>query len=165
MPREIPIGGPASIESKTIKPSQVGDSDNRVTIVADDVDAQSATGLAELDSNGEILSSDIPDLAITETNTVADKSARLSLNAEEGDVAIQQDNDETYIMTGGDPSNDANWSAFAVPPAPVDTVFGRTGDVTAQSGDYSVSDIDNVDVSAMLEGLDADKPAAGTAGR
>lgn len=104
---------------------------------------------ADLDDNDVVISSQIPDLAITETYSVADESARLSLAAEEGDVAIQGDNDLTYIFTGGDPSVDSNWSQILFPEPPVDSVFGRTGSVSPQSGDYTASQ-----VGASAEGHD-----------
>lgn len=98
-------------------------------------------GYAELNDQGTVLSSQVPDLAITETYTVADESERLALDVQEGDVAIQTDTSETYIFTGGDPTSDGDWSAFVTPPAPVQSVFGRTGDVVAESGDYAYSEI------------------------
>lgn len=98
-------------------------------------------GAAELDGSGVLKSAQVPDLSITETYTVADQTERLALAAEEGDIALQTDNSTTYIFTGGDPSNDADWSEFNTPPPPVDSVFGRTGAVVAESGDYSYSQI------------------------
>lgn len=100
------------------------------------------TGFAELSQDGVVLSSQIPDLAVTETYTVADQSERLALSVQEGDIAIQTDESQSYIFTGGDSTQDSNWSQIVTPPAPIDTVFGRTGDVVAQSGDYSYSQID-----------------------
>lgn len=99
---------------------------------------------AELTAPGGVLqSAQVPNLAITKTYTVADQTERLALDVQEGDVAIQNDNDTTYMFTGGDPSLNTNWSVFVFD-VPVDTVLGRTGDVTAQSGDYSHSQIANV---------------------
>jgi hypothetical protein len=77
----------------------------------------SINGTTVLESDGVIASGALPDLAITETYVVADKTERLSLNVEEGDLAIQQDVDETYIFTGGDPSNDSDWSEIVTSPA------------------------------------------------
>lgn len=70
----------------------------------------SANGFASLNSNGVLPSGQVPALAITEVSTVADQTARLALDVEEGDVAIQTDNSTTYIFTGGDSTMDANWS-------------------------------------------------------
>jgi len=62
--------------------------------------------------DGVLQSSQVPDLSITETFTVTDEAARLSLNVQEGDVAIQTSNNTTYIFTGGDPAVNSNWSTI-----------------------------------------------------
>lgn len=82
------------------------ESGQQVTIDGTDYDTK-----ADLTSAGGVLvSSQVPGLSITETFTVADETERLDLDVQEGDVAIQQDTEETYIFTGGDPSNTADWS-------------------------------------------------------
>jgi len=110
------------------------------TDVVRKVEADTKADLTEV--GGVLVSEQVPDLAITNTFVVADEAERLALDVQEGDVAIQQDVDETYIFTGGDATNTANWSQILFPEAPVTSVFGRTGDVTAQSGDYTYSEID-----------------------
>jgi len=115
-------------------------------------DALTKADLTEV--GGVLVSEQVPDLAITNTFVVADEAARLALDVQEGDVAIQQDVDETYIFTGGDASLNANWSQILFPEAPVTSVFGRTGDVTAQSGDYTA-----VEVGAIGDGDDAGREA------
>lgn len=62
--------------------------------------------------DGVLVSAQVPNLAITQTFTVADEDERLALDVEEGDVAIETDNKTTYIFTGGDPSVNANWSVI-----------------------------------------------------
>jgi len=74
-------------------------------------------GTAVLQSDGMVAASAIPDLAITNTFVVADESERLNLDAEEGDLAIQQDVDESYILTTNDPTQDSNWSEIVTSPA------------------------------------------------
>lgn len=74
-------------------------------------------GQTVLESNGKVAASALPDLAITNTFVVADQNERLSLDAEEGDVAIQQDVDESYILTTSDPTVDSNWSELVTSPA------------------------------------------------
>jgi len=104
--------------------------------------------------DGTVLSSQIPDLAVTETFTVPDQAGRLALtDVQEGDVALQTDTDEGYIFTGGDPSLDANWSLLSNFDPPVDSVFGRVGDIVAQAGDYAASQISNFS-SAVLNTID-----------
>jgi hypothetical protein len=58
---------------------------------------------------GVLVAGQVPDLAITNTDVVADQAARLNLDAEEGDVAIQTDIDETFILTTNDPTVNTNW--------------------------------------------------------
>jgi len=104
--------------------------------------------------DGTVLSSQIPDLAVTETFTVPDQAGRLALtDVQEGDVALQMDTDEGYIFTGGDPSLDANWSLLSNFDPPVDSVFGRVGDIVAQAGDYAASQISNFS-STVLSSID-----------
>ncbi|MFB9324282.1 hypothetical protein, partial [Cryptosporangium minutisporangium] len=64
------------------------------------------------EEGGVLVSSQLPNLAITQTFVVEDEDERLALDVEEGDVAIQEDNETTYIHTGGDPSNNENWSVI-----------------------------------------------------
>jgi len=60
-------------------------------------------------SGGVLAASQLPDLAITNIDVVADQTARLALNAEEGDVAIQTNTSETFILSTNDPTVDSNW--------------------------------------------------------
>lgn len=60
-------------------------------------------------SNGVLQSSQLPDLAITNIDVVANQSERLSLKAEEGDVAVQTDVSQTFILATNDPTVDSNW--------------------------------------------------------
>lgn len=82
--------------------------------VTDSIDLQgSGSGVATLDPDGNLETTQVPDLAITQVYTVADEAARLALSdVEEGDVAIQNDNDKSYIFTGGDPSTNADWETI-----------------------------------------------------
>ncbi|MFW5905503.1 MAG: hypothetical protein ACOCUO_01500 [archaeon] len=100
----------------------------------------SSDGLAELDGSGRLRSSQVPDLAITETFTAADDDERYGLDVEEGDLVIQ--GDDTYVFTGGETDNEDNWSTIRFD-VPITEVFGRTGDVAAKSGDYTFNQIDD----------------------
>lgn len=109
---------------------------------------------ADLTGEGGVLvSSQVPDLAITETFTVADESARLGLSdVEEGDVAIQQDTSETYLFTGGDSSDTANWSQI---------VFDAAADPhdNAAHSEEFVSDGDGTTRQVWVIGNGASDPA------
>jgi hypothetical protein len=90
-------------------------SGEKIQIDASGVNPSTLTG-AGLDtkadltqSGGVLVASQLPDLAITNIDVVADQTARLALNAEEGDVAIQTDISETFILSTNDPTVDSNW--------------------------------------------------------
>jgi hypothetical protein len=120
--------GTVSINSTAISPNEKG----------------AAGGVAELDSSSKIPTTQLPSLALSETDVVADQAARLALNAEKGDVAIQQDENQSYILQGTDPTVDSEWAVLQSPTSDLTSIFGRTGDVTAQSGDYTHGQIGNV---------------------
>jgi len=76
----------------------------------DVTDLVNADTKADLTAPGGVLvAGQVPDLAITNIDVVADQAARLNLDAEEGDVAVQTDISETFILTTNDPTVDSNW--------------------------------------------------------
>jgi hypothetical protein len=80
-------------------------------------------GICELDANGLVPTNHLPPLAITDVHVVADEAARLALVAQEGDVAIQQDDSSSWIYDG------TTWVQFGVGGA-VTSVNGQTGTVS-----------------------------------
>jgi hypothetical protein len=120
--------GSVTINSTAISPNEKG----------------AADGVAELDSSAKIPTAQLPSIAVTETDVVADQTERLALDAETGDIAVQQDENQSYILKGSDPSLDSEWAILETPTADVASVFGRTGQITASSGDYTHSQIANV---------------------
>jgi len=57
-------------------------------------------GLATLDVNGNVPSNQLPDLAITDVNVVANNTERDALTAQAGDYAVVTDTGKTFIYTG-----------------------------------------------------------------
>lgn len=104
---------------------------------------------AELDDTGVLRAGQLPDLAITDIDTVSTQSDLTTLDAQKGDVAIVTDESQAYILSADDPTVSGNWVVIKVPTAPVDDVFGRTGSVSPQSGDYSASEIANFATEAL----------------
>lgn len=96
-----------------------------------------ANGIASLDSSGVLPTSQLPNLAITDTFTVASEAAMLALVCEKGDVAIRTDVSKTYILAGDDPSVLANWKELATPTDLVSSVNGQTGVVVLDTEDIS----------------------------
>lgn len=99
-----------------------------------------ANGYAGLDGSGKINPSQLPAIAITDRFVVASEAAMLALTAETGDIAIRTDESKTYILNGS-PSVLANWQEMLAPTAAVASVFGRTGIITAQPGDYTTDQV------------------------
>ena len=93
----------------------------------------------DLISGGKILASLLPAIAITDTYVVSSEATMLALTAETGDICVRTDQTKTYILKGTDPTILADWELLLTPTGGVVSVFGRSGAVTAQSGDYSFS--------------------------
>jgi hypothetical protein len=98
-----------------------------------------ANGLATLGSDSKIPTAQLPALAITDTFVVASQAAMLALTAETGDVAVRTDLNKSFILAGTNPATLVHWQELLTPTDAVLSVFGRTGAVTAQSGDYNTS--------------------------
>ena len=108
-----------------------------------------ANGIAPLGSDTKIPLAYLPATTIVDTSVVASQTAMLALVAQQGDVAVRTDLSKTFILKTEPASTLANWQELLSPTDAVVSVFGRTGPVTAQAGDYS----------AFYQPLDADLAA------
>lgn len=97
-------------------------------------------GVASLVS-GKLDAGQLPALAITETFVVADDASMLALTAQEGDVAVRTDLNQSFILTAEPASTLSNWQELLVPTAGVTSFNGRTGSVTPASGDYTPAQV------------------------
>jgi hypothetical protein len=95
------------------------------------------SGVATLDSTGKIPTTQLPNLAITETFVVNSQAAMLALTAQMGDVAVRTDVSKSFILAGSDPSVLSNWQELLSPASPVQSVNGKTGTVTLSTDDVS----------------------------
>lgn len=82
-----------------------------------------------LDSNGKLVESIIPAVAITETYVVDSRSAMLALSAQVGDVAIRTDVSKSFILQSLPATTDANWKELLTPDCKVISVNGKQGAV------------------------------------
>lgn len=98
-------------------------------------------GVATLGPDGKLNASQVNSIAISDTFVVANQAAMLALTAEVGDIAIRTDQNKTYILRATPASTLANWQELLTPTSPVTSVFGRTGAITAASGDYTVAQV------------------------
>lgn len=82
-----------------------------------------------LNSNGKLVETVIPAVAITETYVVDSQSAMLALNAQVGDVAIRTDVSKSFILQSLPASTAANWKELLTPDCKVISVNGKQGAV------------------------------------
>ena len=111
------------------------------------------SGYAGLDGTGKINPSQLPSIAVTDTFVVASEAAMLALTVEVGDVAVRTDIESTFILRVAGATVLANWTQLQTPTDAVASVFGRSGIVTAQSNDYSFSQLDNIPTTVAGYGI------------
>ena len=90
-----------------------------------------------LDSNGKLVESIIPAVAITETYVVGSETAMLALKAQVGDVAIRTDVSKSFILQSLPASTAANWKELLTPDCKVISVNGKQGAVVLTGADIS----------------------------
>jgi hypothetical protein len=99
-------------------------------------------GVASLDSNGLVPSTQIPPIAITDTYVSISEVAMLGLSAEVGDVCVRSDINETYILQTLPPSVLGNWvkisSQSAMPSTQIG--FGSGTNLLTGSNDFTWND-------------------------
>lgn len=99
-------------------------------------------GYAGLGSDGFLLTSLIPALALTDPHTVNSQAAMLSIpGAHEGTVAVRTDAGKTFICGTGDPTQLASW-----------TEMPAVGDVVSVNGQQGVINLGAADVGAEPAG-------------
>lgn len=107
----IPIVDTALTRRKT-KRTTVQDLINEVNAVQQP-EKGAAGGVATLDSNARLPTSQLPGLAVTETFTVNSQAAMLALSAQMGDLAIREDEGKTYILQGQNATVLDNWAVIS----------------------------------------------------
>ncbi|MBQ4776220.1 discoidin domain-containing protein [Pectobacterium versatile] len=105
--------------------------------------ANQSNGWLQLDASGKIPASMLTVLA-SRYVVVANQAARLALASSANlTICAQADIDQLFYLNGGDnPAIAANWVAGqSATVSGVSSVYGRTGAVTAQNGDYDADKI------------------------
>lgn len=109
-------------------------------------------GVASLDANGHVPSSQLPPLAIGEVFVENSQAAMLGLTAQIGDVCVRTDESKSYILQAEPASTLANWVELLNPGAPVQSVNGQTGsvdlDLSFAGGQLSLTGDGSVDMNA-----------------
>ena len=95
-------------------------------------------GVASLDANGKIPTSQIPAISFSSGYVVTNESAMLALaNAVVGSIAIRTDNSKNYVLSGLPASTLSNWLELLMP-ANVTSVNGYTqSNITLTSSDIA----------------------------
>jgi hypothetical protein len=161
--RHTNSGETLELDGSSFRPStQIGDTNNRPDVFANTVDLNSLVG-AGLDtkadltqSGGVLVASQLPDLAITNIDVVADQTARLALNAEEGDVAIQTDISETFILSTNDPTVNSNWKKVQLDV--LGAIDGQTITPAQTGTSTNPTDVEAGNIEAGTIGSNSDRP-------
>lgn len=129
----------SDIEDKptTFTPSAHTQPWSSITDRATTLSGYGITDAAQLDSNGKVLVSQIPAVAITDTYTVATQAAQLALTVQKGDVAIRTDIRKSYINSTGNNASMSDWAELLTPTDVVTSVAGKTGAVTLNMADIT----------------------------
>lgn len=95
---------------------------------------------ADLDSNGVLVQSQIPAVAIRDfLGPVSTQSAMLALVGQKGDWCTRSDRGSDFQIIGNDPTQLSSWRENTYPASPVSSVNGRQGAVTTQAVDITDS--------------------------
>jgi hypothetical protein len=93
-----------------------------------------ASGIAQLDATGKIVSTQLPAIAITDTFVVSSETAMLALSqAHIGDIAVRTDISKTFVLATAGASTLANWQELLTPPNAVQSVNGQVGAIVLTS--------------------------------
>lgn len=104
--------------------------------LADQADLQSSLDAKADLVGGVVPSAQIPAIAITEyLGSVASQAAMLALSGQKGDWAVRSDLGTTWVITGNDPTQLADWTQLGYPTAPVTSVNGQAGVVVLGAAD------------------------------
>lgn len=103
-----------------------------------------ANGVASLNAQGIIPSSQLPPVTLSSTNVVASDAAMMALsNAIVGSIAIRTDVNKNYVLSALPASTIGNWIELLTPAAPVQVVNGYTGSVNLTKLDLGLGDVNN----------------------
>jgi hypothetical protein len=103
-----------------------------------------ANGVASLNAQGIIPSSQLPPVTLSSTNVVGSNAAMTALsNATVGSIAVRTDVNKNYVLSALPASTLVNWIELLTPAAPVQAVNGYTGSVNITQTDLGLSNVNN----------------------
>lgn len=108
-------------------------------------------GAASLDALGKIPSVQIPAISFSSVDVVKTLEEMLSLPLTRvvGSIAVRLDSSKNFVLASLPASNRANWVELINPDAPVQTVNGKSGNVTLVKSDFP-DELDKVDNTSDL---------------
>ena len=115
------------------------DASNSTSLILSAVGVNTGGNLVVLSNAGYIQQTNLNGYLVVPQGYVANTEVRLALaggDAPIGSLVQQVDSGNSYLLTASPSNIDANWLNFTGANFPVNTVFGRTGDVLATFGDY-----------------------------
>ena len=115
------------------------DASNSTSLILSAVGVNTGGNLVVLSNAGYIQQTNLNGYLVVPQGYVANTQVRLALaggDAPIGSLVQQIDNGNSYLLTSSPSNIDVNWLNFTGANFPVNTVFGRTGDVLATFGDY-----------------------------
>lgn len=86
-------------------------------------------------SDGKINAALIPDLAIMDVFEADSQEKMLALVCQKGDICVRTDEGKTYILTDTPATQIANWKWLRTPDCQIQSVNGKTGNVTLTYSD------------------------------
>ena len=116
-----------------------------------------------LDGAGQLPSSVLPAIAITDTFVVNSQAAQVALVAQRGDIAVRTDLNKSFVLATDDATTFGNWRELLTPTDQVLSVAGLTGAVTAAALRAALSLVIGTDVQAYDSDLQAIAALATTA--
>lgn len=121
--------------------------------------AKCDTGTSEgnvpvINSAGKLDASLLPSITVSDTFTAGSEAEMLALQADQGDVCVRTDTNETYILTAADPTVIANWTKLLTPVDAVQSVNGKTDVVVLTADDIGAVSIDSLGEADGLAVLD-----------
>jgi hypothetical protein len=101
-------------------------------------------GVASLNAQGIIPSSQLPPVTLSSTSVVGSDAAMTALSsATVGSIAVRTDVNKNYVLSALPASTLGNWLELLTPAAPVQAVNGYTGSVNLTKTDLGLGDVNN----------------------
>jgi hypothetical protein len=111
---------------------------------AADARIASAAGVSIASLTGGLVpTSQLPSLSFTTVQTAATQAAMLALTAQEGDVVVRTDTNQTYMRNAGTSGTMTDFTLLNTPADAVTSVNGQVGIIVLGKGDVGLSNVDN----------------------